>query len=184
MFSACRRRRALATTIQLGGRRRAPPAFWMELGAASSVRRRRAGLDRSSPRRAAIARRSGACQCHPGLAFTINGSTFHTDLFVMPLAGFDVVLGTRWLGTLGPIVWDFASASMAFSKGERAAGRAWPRPRQRVRPSPRRWGALDEAPNAHMRRLRRTRASTPWRDHAMILKRSLRGGPSVPLPGA
>ena len=46
--------------------------------------------------------------------FSIADTMFHTDLFVMPLAGYDVVLGTRWLGTLGPIAWDFATRSMSF----------------------------------------------------------------------
>jgi hypothetical protein len=32
----------------------------------------------------------------------------------MPLAGYDVVLGTRWLGALGPIVWDLGSRRMTF----------------------------------------------------------------------
>ena len=32
----------------------------------------------------------------------------------MPLAGYDVVLGTRWLGALGPIVWDLGSRRMMF----------------------------------------------------------------------
>ena len=45
---------------------------------------------------------------------TIAGVNFAIDLFVMPLAGFDVVLGTQWLATLGPVVWDFAAPSMAF----------------------------------------------------------------------
>jgi hypothetical protein len=39
---------------------------------------------------------------------TVGGDAFSVDLFVMLLAGYDVVLGTRWLGTLGPIVWDLA----------------------------------------------------------------------------
>jgi len=44
----------------------------------------------------------------------IDGVTFPADLFVMPLAGYDVVLGTRWLGALGPIVWDLSSRRMSF----------------------------------------------------------------------
>jgi hypothetical protein len=36
--------------------------------------------------------------------FTIHDATFHTDLFVMTLTGFDMVLGTRWLATLGPVL--------------------------------------------------------------------------------
>jgi hypothetical protein len=34
----------------------------------------------------------------------IDGDSFPADLYVMPLAGYDVVLGTRWLSELGPIV--------------------------------------------------------------------------------
>ena len=45
---------------------------------------------------------------------TINGKEFCVDLFVMPLAGYDVVLGTEWMATLGPIVWDFAARTMTF----------------------------------------------------------------------
>jgi hypothetical protein len=44
----------------------------------------------------------------------INGMEFHVDLYVMPLAGYDVVLGTHWMATLGPIVWDLAARTMAF----------------------------------------------------------------------
>jgi hypothetical protein len=36
------------------------------------------------------------------------------DLFIMPLAGYDVVLGTKWLGVRGPIVWDLARRCMLF----------------------------------------------------------------------
>ncbi|WVZ90257.1 hypothetical protein U9M48_036572 [Paspalum notatum var. saurae] len=37
----------------------------------------------------------------------------------MPLAGFDLVLGTQWLGTLGPIVWDVAARTMQFQRAGR-----------------------------------------------------------------
>ena len=39
-----------------------------------------------------------------GAPLTIDGAAFPADLFVMPLVGYDVVLGTWWLGALGPIV--------------------------------------------------------------------------------
>jgi hypothetical protein len=44
----------------------------------------------------------------------IVGALFSVDLFVMPLAGYDVVLGTKWLGARGPIVWDFTCRRMSF----------------------------------------------------------------------
>jgi hypothetical protein len=47
-------------------------------------------------------------------AITIHDDTFLVDLFVMPLAGYDMVLGTQWLTTLGPILWDFGGRSLTF----------------------------------------------------------------------
>jgi hypothetical protein len=44
----------------------------------------------------------------------IAGALFPANLFVMPLAGYDVVLGTKWLGARGPIVWDLARRRMLF----------------------------------------------------------------------
>jgi hypothetical protein len=46
--------------------------------------------------------------------FAIEDETFHADFYALPLAGYDVVLGTRWLATLGPILWDFNTLRMAF----------------------------------------------------------------------
>lgn len=36
--------------------------------------------------------------------FSIDGERFTTDFFALPLAGYDVVLGTDWLAALGPIL--------------------------------------------------------------------------------
>jgi hypothetical protein len=44
--------------------------------------------------------------------FSINGDQFLADFFVLPLPGYDVVLGTQWMATLGPILWDFAAFTM------------------------------------------------------------------------
>jgi hypothetical protein len=41
---------------------------------------------------------------------------FHVDLYVMPLAGYDMVLRTQWMATLGPIVWDLTARTMAFQQ--------------------------------------------------------------------
>ena len=44
----------------------------------------------------------------------IEGETFFIDLFVMPLAGYDLVLGTQWMVTLGRVVWDFVARTVSF----------------------------------------------------------------------
>nr|GMD09350.1 uncharacterized protein LOC109160849 [Ipomoea batatas] len=44
-----------------------------------------------------------------------NSDCFMADFYVLPLAGFDVVLGVKWLSTLGPIWWDFHTLTMRFS---------------------------------------------------------------------
>jgi predicted aspartyl protease len=46
---------------------------------------------------------------------TIDREAFRVDLFVLPLAGYDLVLGTQWLVTLGPITWDFKACTMSFA---------------------------------------------------------------------
>ncbi|WVZ81753.1 LOW QUALITY PROTEIN: hypothetical protein U9M48_029095 [Paspalum notatum var. saurae] len=46
----------------------------------------------------------------------IDDMEFRVDLYVMPLAGYHVVLGTHWMATLGPIVWDLAAGTMAFQQ--------------------------------------------------------------------
>jgi hypothetical protein len=45
--------------------------------------------------------------------FTIDDEEFMLDFFMIPLAGYDMVLGVHWLCTLGPILWDFTKARMS-----------------------------------------------------------------------
>jgi hypothetical protein len=40
--------------------------------------------------------------------------TFNIDLYVMPLAGYDTVLGNQWMEPLGRIVWDIATHTFSF----------------------------------------------------------------------
>jgi hypothetical protein len=45
----------------------------------------------------------------------IDSRPFAVDLYIMPLAGYDLVLGTQWLATLGDIVWNVAAGTMEFT---------------------------------------------------------------------
>jgi len=52
--------------------------------------------------------------CCKAVEFKIQGFSFRTDFFILPLAGCDAVLGVQWLRTLGPILWDFLQLKMEF----------------------------------------------------------------------
>jgi len=47
----------------------------------------------------------------------VQGTVFGTELFILPLAGCDIVMGIQWLRTLGPIMWDFTKLQMKFQYG-------------------------------------------------------------------
>ncbi|WVZ51388.1 hypothetical protein U9M48_002540 [Paspalum notatum var. saurae] len=47
-------------------------------------------------------------------SFAIHEEHLCADLFALPLTGYDVVLGTRWLASLGLILWDFGELIMEF----------------------------------------------------------------------
>ena len=53
-------------------------------------------------------------KCH-NVCISIGDYNLHSNMFAMPLGGCDVILGTQWLRTLGPILWDFAELWMQFS---------------------------------------------------------------------
>ncbi|KAL4592193.1 hypothetical protein LXL04_005180 [Taraxacum kok-saghyz] len=48
------------------------------------------------------------------LKLLVQGYTFQLIFFSIPLEGFDLVLGVRWLQQLGPIMWDFTVREMEF----------------------------------------------------------------------
>lgn len=54
---------------------------------------------------------TGVCKAVP---ITIGAETFHVDVYIILLDGYELVLGCDWLRTLGPIMWDFDRRSMAF----------------------------------------------------------------------
>ncbi|KAJ0083278.1 hypothetical protein Patl1_30743 [Pistacia atlantica] len=57
--------------------------------------------------------------CYCNVTLTIQGISLIMDFHVLPLEGYDVVLRTQWLRTLGPINWDFSKMLMKFyAKGK------------------------------------------------------------------
>ncbi|TXG65836.1 hypothetical protein EZV62_007111 [Acer yangbiense] len=49
----------------------------------------------------------------------LQGFSILVDFYLLPLEGYGIVLGTQWLRTLGPIVWDFARLQMKFQINEK-----------------------------------------------------------------
>jgi hypothetical protein len=47
---------------------------------------------------------------------SIEGMAFDVDLYVMPLAGYDMVLDTQWMVALGRIAWDVATHTLSFQR--------------------------------------------------------------------
>jgi len=53
----------------------------------------------------------GVC---PNTTLSIAGEDFCVDIYIIPLAGYELVLGCQWLCTLGPVLWDFKLKTMTF----------------------------------------------------------------------
>ena len=63
------------------------------------------------------------------MAIRIGCEDFTLDCYAIPLDGFDVILGVQWLGTLGPITWDFSNIMMTFARhGRRVIWTGLPMP--------------------------------------------------------
>ncbi|XP_077236504.1 uncharacterized protein LOC143878006 [Tasmannia lanceolata] len=59
---------------------------------------------------------SGKCM---GDILNLQGVPISIDFYLLPLEGYDVVLGTQWLRTLGPIIWDFSRMQMKFKVNDK-----------------------------------------------------------------
>ena len=49
-----------------------------------------------------------------GVAMEIQGYSFVTSFYVLPIQGADLVLGVQWLQELGPITIDYSTFNNAF----------------------------------------------------------------------
>lgn len=69
-------------------------------------------------RRACVALPDGGTMASSGvckdLHLKVQGTEFQADMYVIPLTGYDVVLGIWWLNRLGRIMWDFTAGEMEF----------------------------------------------------------------------
>ena len=73
-------------------------------------------LEKVGPMRVDVANGSSlscVAECK-GLAWTLQGTKFITDVLILPLGNCDMVLGVQWLETLGEIKWDFKELRMEF----------------------------------------------------------------------
>jgi predicted aspartyl protease len=84
---------------------------------------RRAGLRLRERRNFSVAVANGDRVTSKGKALAqtvhIGGEAFVLDLYALPLGDYDIVLGVQWLGTLEPVLWDFARHTVAFQRGDR-----------------------------------------------------------------
>jgi hypothetical protein len=78
---------------------------------------RRAGLRLRERRNFSVAVANGDRVTSKGKH--IGGEAFVLDLYALPLGDYDIVLGVQWLGTLEPVLWDFARHTVAFQRGDR-----------------------------------------------------------------
>nr|DAD35091.1 TPA_asm: hypothetical protein HUJ06_005731 [Nelumbo nucifera] len=78
----------------------------------------RVGLSPSGRRRVEVSVANGqklvSLGKSTGVTLVLQGEPLLMDFYLLPLDGYEVVLGTQWLATLSPIWWDFKRLQMKF----------------------------------------------------------------------
>jgi hypothetical protein len=54
--------------------------------------------------------------CCRDLSVSIGNEQFIIDCYGLSIGSYDMVLGVQWLKSLGPVLWDFASRTIAFMR--------------------------------------------------------------------
>lgn len=63
----------------------------------------------------------------------LGGFVTHVDFYILPLEGYEAVLGTQWLRTLGEILWNFSKMTMRFNiSGKEILLKGLTRPKDKV----------------------------------------------------
>jgi hypothetical protein len=57
---------------------------------------------------------SPGCCCD--LSMSIGNEQFIIDCYGLSIGSYNMVLGVQWLNSLGPVLWDFASRTIAFMR--------------------------------------------------------------------
>ena len=145
----------------------------------------------SDPRLTATVANGERISC-PGVLrqapIVIDGEEFCVDLYVLPLAGYDLVLGTQWLVTLGRIEWDFTARTLSFTRQDRRV--CWSDVATPTPPLSATVLAPDDPPGRAparlwepLRRASRTApAACPRPQHRPQAGRAAGGCPAVPVP--
>ncbi|KAH9745476.1 hypothetical protein KPL70_004085 [Citrus sinensis] len=89
----------------------------------SDVFANKVGLQSESRSRFEVLVASGEKLYSPGkctnVKLNLQGVSMMGDFYLLTLEGYEIVLGTQWLWTLGPIWWDFAMLQMRFKLADK-----------------------------------------------------------------
>ena len=67
------------------------------------------------------------------VSIKLGGFVTHVDFYILPLEGYEAVLGTQWLRTLGEILWNFSKMTMRFNiSGKEILLKGLTRPKDKV----------------------------------------------------
>ncbi|KAJ1381359.1 Retrotransposon gag domain [Sesbania bispinosa] len=117
----------------------------------------------------------GICR---SVSFMVANDIFQADFYTIPLEGFDVILGVKWLCTLGPILWDFSYMTMVFVINGKEA--MWRGQGPEVAPQLSLMHAIhDMAHEGRLKTLQRLRKDFHWKDLPPVCD-----GKALPTPQA
>ena len=67
------------------------------------------------------------------VSIKLGGFVTHVDFYILPLEGYEAVLGTQWLRALGEILWNFSKMTMRFNiSGKEILLKGLTRPKDKV----------------------------------------------------
>ncbi|KAI4365468.1 hypothetical protein MLD38_021452 [Melastoma candidum] len=71
------------------------------------------------PRRGVLVANGEQLDCDSmiqSFSWMMQGKLYSANMLLMPIKGRDMILGMKWLTSLGSVLWDFAAMTMQFTK--------------------------------------------------------------------